>query len=88
MAMVAKLTVSKATQVDPANWVTTLDVYGPQLIPTEAPGGSASSRRSRPPTAARPSGTRSCGRGASPSPGGRTSASSAGRRPGRRPLRR
>lgn len=41
MATVAMLTVSNATQVDPANWVTPQeDVYGPQLFPTSAPRGA------------------------------------------------
>ena len=41
MATVAKLMVSNdATQVDPANWVTPRDVFGPQLIPTSAPRGA------------------------------------------------
>ena len=39
MATVAKLTVSNATQVDAANWVTSQDVFGPQLIPSPAPRG-------------------------------------------------
>src|SRR3954453_4513537 len=37
MAIVATLTVSNATQVDAANWVTSRDVFGPQLIPSPAP---------------------------------------------------
>jgi len=39
MATVAKLTVSNAMQVDAANWVTSWDVFGPQLIPSPAPRG-------------------------------------------------
>jgi hypothetical protein len=39
MAMVAKLTVSNATQADAANWVAPRDVFGPQLIPSPAPRG-------------------------------------------------
>ena len=36
MATVAKLTVSNATQLDAANWVTSRDVFGPRLIPPPA----------------------------------------------------
>jgi hypothetical protein len=39
MATVAKLTVSNASQVDAANWVSPRDVFGPQLIPSSAPRG-------------------------------------------------
>ncbi|QDV33749.1 hypothetical protein [Tautonia plasticadhaerens] len=39
MATVAKLTVSNASQVDSANWVTAVDVFGPQLIPSSAERG-------------------------------------------------
>jgi hypothetical protein len=40
MAAVAALTVSNATRVGPADWVTPRDVFGPQLIPSPAPRGA------------------------------------------------
>src|SRR5262249_60820915 len=40
MATVTQLTISNATQVDAANWVTAQDIFGPQLIPSSAPRGA------------------------------------------------
>src|SRR5260370_41745003 len=39
MVTISKLTVTKAKPIDPTNWLTVRDVFGPQEIPDPSPRG-------------------------------------------------